>query len=93
MLYRFRWFMIAFSMVLALVPFAGIIVAALGALVAGCEINDAARNACAAFGFDLGPLLSTLFLTAGLGKITFPVLAAVLMFWAVVESVALLFRR
>jgi len=91
--YRFRWFMMAFSMVLALVPFAGIAVAAFIALVAGCEINDAARDACAAFGFDLGPLLSSLIATAGLGKITFPVLGAALILWAVIESTALLFRR
>ncbi|RUP09107.1 hypothetical protein [Hyphomicrobium sp.] len=93
MVYRIRWFMMAFSMVLALVPFAGITVAALIALVAGCEINDAARSACAAFGFDLSPILSSLIATAGLGKITFPVLGAALILWAVIESTALLFRR
>ena len=80
-------------MVLALVPFAGIVVAALIALVAGCEINDAAMDACAAFGFDLGPLLSGLLATAGLGTITFPVLGAALILWAVIESTALFFRR
>jgi hypothetical protein len=92
-LHRFRWFVIAFSMVLALAPFAGIAGAALLALVAGCQINDAARNACFAFGVDLGPWLSNLAMTAGLGNITFPALAAVLMFWVVVESVGSLFRR
>lgn len=93
MLYRFRWFMTAFSMMLAILPFAGIAAAALVALMAGCEINDAARTACEAFGLDLGPLLSSLLVTAELGQITFPVLVAALMFWAVVESAALLFRR
>ena len=92
-MFRFRWFMIAFSMVLALLPFAGIAGAALLALVAGCEINDAARNACQAFGADLGPALSSLSMTAGLGKITFPALAAALMIWGVVESAGVLFRR
>ncbi|CAA2138688.1 hypothetical protein [Hyphomicrobium sp. ghe19] len=93
MLHRFRWFVIAFSMVLALAPFAGIAGAALLALVAGCEINDAARNACFAFGVDLGPWLSSLSMTGALGNITLPALAAVLMFWAVVESACVLFRR
>jgi hypothetical protein len=85
--------MIAFSMVLALAPFAGIAGAALLALVARCEINDAARNACFAFGADIGPWLADLATTAELGNITFPALAAVLMVWVVVESVAFLFRR
>lgn len=85
--------MIAFSMVLALVPFAGIAGAALLALAAGCEINDAAKNACGAFGFDLGPWLSGLLMTAGLGKITFRALAAALMFWVIVETAVFLFRR
>lgn len=93
MLHRFRWFVIAFSMVLALAPFAGITAAALLALVSRCEINDAARNACFAFGVDLQPWLSGLSTTAALGNITLPALAAVLMFWAVVESAGLLFRR
>ncbi|SFV28755.1 hypothetical protein [Hyphomicrobium facile] len=93
MLHRFRWFVIAFSMVLALAPFAGIAAAALLALVARCEINDAAKNACFAFGADLQPWLSSLSTTAVLGNITLPAVAAVLMFWAVVESAGLLFRR
>jgi hypothetical protein len=92
-LHRFRWFVIAFSIVLALAPFAGIAVAALLALVARCEINDAARNTCFALGVDLGPWLSSLSTTAALGNITFPVLAAVLMFWAIVESACVLLRR
>jgi hypothetical protein len=77
----------------SLAPFAGIAGAALLALVARCEINDAARNACFAVGADIGPWLADLATTAGLGNITFPALAAVLMIWFVVESAGLLFRR
>ncbi len=92
-LYRFRWFMVAFSMMLALAPFAGIAVAALVAPLLGCEINDAAGNSCMLFGFDFGYLLSGLLLTAGFGEITMPILAMVLVFWGAVEGVSFAFRR
>jgi hypothetical protein len=92
-LYRFRWFMIAFSMVLALAPFAGVSVAALLAPLMGCEINDAASQTCALFGFDVSHLLSGLLLTAALGQITIPILALVLMFWGLVEGLSFLYRR
>ncbi len=92
-LYRFRWFMVAFSMVLALAPFAGILAAALIAPLLGCEINDAAGDVCVLLGFDFGHLLSGLLLTAGFGEITMPILAMVLAFWGAIEGVSLAFRR
>lgn len=92
-LYRFRWFMIAFSMVLALAPLVGILGAALLAPLLGCEINDAAVEACVLFGFDFGHLLSGLLLTVGLGEIIIPILAAVLMLWGAIEGVSFIFRR
>jgi hypothetical protein len=92
-LYRFRWFMIAFSMVLALAPFSGVVAAALLAPVLGCEINDAAMEPCHSFGSDFGPLLSGLTLTAGLGEIVFSLLVVVLSIWAVVEIIASIARR
>lgn len=85
--------MIAFSMVLALAPFVGILGAALLAPLLGCEINDAAVEACVLFGFDFGHLLSGLLLTAGLGEITIPILTVVLMLWGAIEGVSFIFRR
>ncbi len=92
-LYRFRWFMVGFSMVLALVPFVGILAAALIAPLVGCEINDAAGYSCVFFGFDFGHLLSGLLLTAGFGEITMPILAMVLLFWGAVEGASFAIRR
>lgn len=92
-LYRFRWFLIAFSMVLALAPFAGILGAAVLALSLGCEINDAGGDPCVLFGLDFGHLLSGLLLTRALGEITMPILVAMLMFWGAVEVVSFIFRR
>ncbi len=92
MLHRFRWFMIAFSMVLALAPFLGIAVAALLAPALGCVINDAAREPGSASGIDFAPLLSGLLLTASLGEIMFSILVAVLSVWALVEGLALVSR-
>ncbi len=92
MLYRFRWFTIAFSMVLALAPFSGVVAAALLASVLGCEINDAAMEPCGSFGTDFGPLLSGLALTAGLGAIVFSLLAVVLTIWTVIEIIAFIAR-
>ncbi|WP_409562799.1 hypothetical protein RLW55_18875 [Hyphomicrobium sp. B1] len=92
MLLRFRSFMIAFSIVLALAPFSGIAAAALLASTLGCEINDAAMEPCTAHGIDFGPLLTDLLLTASLGQIAFLILTAVLIVWAVVEVFALLAR-
>ncbi len=92
MLHRFRWFIIAFSTVLALAPFSGIAVAALLAPALGCVINDAAREPCLAGGIDFEPLLSGLLLTASLGEIVFSILVAVLSAWALIEGLALLAR-
>lgn len=92
MLLRFRSFMIAFSIVLALAPFSGIAAAALLASALGCEINDAAMEPCAAHGMDFGPLLTDLLLTASLGQVAFLLLTAVLIVWAVIEAFALLGR-
>lgn len=92
MLDRFRWFMIAFSMVLALAPFSGVVAAALLAPVLGCEINDAAMEPCRSFGADFGPLLSGLALTAGLGEIVFSLLAVLLTIWALIEIIAFIAR-
>jgi hypothetical protein len=91
-LHRFRWFMIAFSMVLALAPFSGVVIAALLVPVLGCVINDAAREPCIAMGADFSPLLSALLLTAGLGELVFSILLMVLLAWAVIEGAALLSR-
>jgi hypothetical protein len=91
-LHRFRWFMIAFSMMLALAPFSGVAIAALLAPVFGCVINDAAREPCVAIGADFSPLLSALLLTASLGELVFSILLVVLTAWAVIEGVALLSR-
>jgi len=85
--------MVAFSMVLALTPFAGIAAAALMVPLLGCEINDAAGNSCVLFGFDFGQVLSGLLLTGGLGEFTMPILALVLMFWGAIEGVSFAFRR
>lgn len=93
MLLRFRWFVVAFSMVLALAPLSGIVVAALLATVLGCQINDAAMDPCRAHGMDFSPFLSDLTLTASLGEIVFLILPAVLIGWAVIEALALLVRR
>jgi hypothetical protein len=90
--YRFRWFMTAFSMVLALAPFSGVIAAALLASALRCELNDAAAIPCNVRGEDFGPLLSDLTLTAGLGGVVFLILAIVLAVWALIESFAFLFR-
>lgn len=92
MLFRFRWFVVAFSIVLALAPFSGIVAAALLATGLGCEINDAAMDPCHAHGMDFTPLLSDLTLTASLGEIVFLILPAVLIVWAVIETSVLLFR-
>jgi hypothetical protein len=91
-LYRFRWFFIAFATVLALAPFSGVIAAALLASVLGCELNDAASEPCPAFGSDFGPVLVGLSLTANLGWISFSILVAVLLIWGLVEGVALAIR-
>ncbi|MFT3730311.1 MAG: hypothetical protein QM780_02645 [Hyphomicrobium sp.] len=93
MLYRFRWFMIAFSTVLALAPFSGIAAAALLAAALGCTINDAAAEPCRMRGIDLGPVLSDLTVTAGLGEVVFVVLAVVLVTWMAAEGVAFVLRR
>lgn len=93
MQFRFRWFVVAFSMVLALAPFSGIVAAALLATVLGCQINDAAMDPCHAYGMDFTALLSDLTLTASLGRIVFLIVPAVLIGWAAVEAFALLFRR
>ncbi len=92
MLYRFRWFIVAFSTVLALAPFSGVIAAALLASLLGCEMNDAASAPCPAFGFDFEPLLVSLSLTASLGWIAFSILTVVLFIWALVEGVAFVVR-
>ncbi len=92
MLYRFRWFMIAFSMVLALAPFSGIAIAALLAPVLGCVINDAAREPCVAHGIDFGGVLSGLLLTASLGEIVFSILVVLLPVWVLIEVFVLMSR-
>ena len=92
MLYRFRWFMIAFSMVLAMAPFSGIVAAALLAAAFGCKINDAAMEPCIVQGRDFSSLLADLTLTAPLGAIVFLVLPLVMIAWAVIEGFALLLR-
>lgn len=89
---RFRSFIAAFSIVLALAPFSGIVAAALLASALGCEINDAAMEPCRAHGMDFGPLLTDLLLTASLGQVAFLVLTVVLIVWAVIEALALLAR-
>jgi hypothetical protein len=91
-LYRFRWFIAAFSTVLALAPLSGVIAAAILATLVGCEMNDAASSPCPAFGLDFAPLLYGLSLTATLGWISFAVLTALLVMWAAIEVVALVVR-
>lgn len=92
MLLRFRSFVIAFSIVLALAPFSGIAAAALLAWALGCEINDAAMEPCVAHGIDFNPLITDLLLTASLGQIAFLILTAVLIVWGLIEAFALLAR-
>ncbi|MBS0234475.1 MAG: hypothetical protein JSR99_13430 [Proteobacteria bacterium] len=92
MLYRLRWFVIAFSMVLALAPFSGIVTAALLAWVLGCEINDAAREPCRSLGTDFGPALSSLASTATLGELAFAILEVVIPIWMLIELVAFISR-
>jgi hypothetical protein len=92
-LYRFRWFMIAFSMVLALAPLSGIVVAALLAAALGCEINDAAMEPCIVHGTDFTSLIIDLTLTAPLGAIVFLILPFTMIGWALVEGIALFIRR
>lgn len=91
-LLRFRSFVIAFSMVLALAPFSGIAVAALLASAVGCEINDAAREPCHAYGMNFYPLLSDLLVTASLGEIAFSILAVLLAVWGAIEGIAVVSR-
>jgi hypothetical protein len=91
-LYRFRWFVIAFLMVLALAPFSGLVAAALLALAVGCKINDAAPEPCAVYGWDAGPLLSNLTLTASLGEVVFLILVVTFSAWAIAEGLGMLVR-
>jgi hypothetical protein len=91
-LQQFRWFMIAFSMVLALAPLSGIIVAALLAEALGCEINDAAIDSCIVHGRDVSYVLVDLTLTAPLGAIVFLILPLAMIGWAVVEASSTFFR-
>ena len=93
MLYRFRWFVIAFSMVLAPAPFSGIVAAACLAAAFGCTINDAATTTCLALGSDWGPALADLAVTISLGEIVFPVLAILLIGWAAIEGIVFAFGR
>ena len=92
MRHRVRWFMIAFSMVLALAPFASVAAAAMLASALGCKINDAATEPCHAFGIDFGPVLAALVPTEDLGEITFSILAMMLLLWAAFEGLAFLVR-
>jgi hypothetical protein len=87
-LHRFRWFIIAFSMVLALAPLSGIVAAALLATVLGCKINDAAIDPCIVQGRDVSSLLVDLTLTAPLGAIVFLILPLAMVVWAAIEALA-----
>jgi hypothetical protein len=91
-LHRFRWFMIAFSMVLALAPLSGIITAAILAAALGCEINDAAMEPCIVQGRDFSALLVDLTQTAALGTIVFLILPFTMIAWAAVEGLARFLR-
>lgn len=84
---RVRWFMIAFSMVMAFAPLSGVIAAAAFAWLAGCEINDATVEPCTAFGSDLTPVLSGLTITASLGWVSYSILLLVLAVWGSAEAI------
>lgn len=80
-----RHLLAALAIVLALVPFAGILATALLATLLGCEVNEAAPGPCLVGGADWGPLLHAMLVTGGLGHFTIPLLMSVLAVWAFVE--------
>lgn len=87
MLRRVRWFLVAFSTVMALAPFSGIIAATALAWFLGCEINDVTVERCTGFGADLSPALSGLLTTASLGWVSYSILLVVLVLWASGEAI------
>jgi len=87
-----RWTLIAASL-LALVPLALIMLTALLALIFGCEVNEAAPQACNVLGFDIGALLGGLLALGWLGLLTIPALLYLAPIWLAAEAVAWLVRR
>jgi hypothetical protein len=87
-----RWTLIAASL-LALAPLALIMLTALLALIFGCEVNEAAPQACYVLGFDMGAVLGGLLALGWLGLLTIPALLYLVPIWLAAEAVAWLVRR
>lgn len=81
-----KWTLITASL-LAIGPLLLILLTAMLAALLGCEVNDAATQACYVFGGDAGPFLSGLFSIGSLGMVIIPILLALAPFWLLVEAV------
>lgn len=89
----FRHLVMGLAFVLALGPFAAIMLIALLAAALGCQLNEAAPGPCVVYGADVGSLLSGMLVTGGLVQITIPILIALLAAWLVIEGVGWIVRR
>lgn len=84
---RSRKWSLIFASVLAIGPLLLILFTAMLATLFGCELNDAATQACYVFGGDAGPFLSGLFSIGSLGMVIIPILLALVPFWLLIEAV------
>ena len=77
---------IAFIAALALLPLLGILLTAMIAGVAGCEVNEGGPTPCLVGGTDIGGLLSAMLTTGWFGLVTIPLLMVLLGLWSLIEA-------
>ena len=71
---------------LSLLPLVGILLTALVAGVAGCEVNEGGPTPCIIMGMDAGGLLSGMLTMGWFGLLTIPFLMVLVGVWALVEA-------
>ena len=71
---------------LALLPLVGILLTALVAGVAGCEVSEAGPTPCVVFGSDIGEILSGTLTMGWMSLLTSPFLMVLVAVWALVEA-------
>jgi hypothetical protein len=71
---------------ISLLPLLGILLTALVAGVAGCEVNEGGPTPCVVFGSDIGEILSSLLTVGWFGLLTIPFLMILVAIWSLVEA-------
>lgn len=71
---------------ISLLPLLGILLTALVAGIAGCEVNEGGPTPCVVFGSDIGDMLSGMLTLGWFGLLTIPFLMVLVAVWSLVEA-------